>query len=129
VYSFAAASYDDKELALLVSEVSLKAILPTSGFNYGIKRYDDPINSRNLIREENNGKVGVYCWFNNVNKKFYIGSGDPLYLRISDYYQSWYLSRCNLYIVRAIIKYGMNNFSLIILEYTNSEELISCEQK
>jgi len=59
-------------------------------YNYGVKRYDDPLNSRDLIREENNGKVGIYCWVNNVNEKNYIGSGEPLYLRLSDYYQSWY---------------------------------------
>jgi hypothetical protein len=140
VYSFVSAScYPDpgggtyKEFAPLVSvgePFNLLAILPASVLKYGIKRYDDPIGSRNLIREENNGKVGVYCWLNNVNGKFYIGSGDPLYLRISNYYQpSYYLARPNLYILRALSKYGMSNFSLIILEYTNSEDLISCEQK
>ena len=60
----------------------------------------------------------------------YVGSGDPLYLRISDYYQSWYLkSRNNLYIVRSLNKYSMKNFNLHILEYSDSENLIICEQK
>ena len=87
-------------------------------YTYAIKTYTDPLNQRNLIRDENNGKTGVYCWVNNINKKYYIGSGDPLYLRISDYFQDWYLiHRTNLYIVRALSKYGMINFSLIILEY------------
>ena len=49
--------------------------------------YKDPLNKRNLIREKNNGKVGIYFWVNNINSKFYIGSGDSLYLRLSDYYQ------------------------------------------
>lgn len=107
-------------------------ILPIS--NYGIKTFNDPINSsrarRDLIREENNGKVGVYCWVNTVNGKFYIGSGINLYKRLSDYFQSgYYLARPNVYILRAISKYGINNFSLTILEYTSSEDLISCEQK
>ena len=78
--------------------------------------YEDPINQRETIRLDNNGKVGVYAWVNKINGKVYIGSGDPLYLRISDYYQKWYLqSRTNLYIVRALNKYGMDNFTLIIL--------------
>lgn len=52
--------------------------------------YSDPANERNKIREENNGKVGVYAWVNKINNKVYVGSGDPLYTRLSDYYQSWY---------------------------------------
>lgn len=53
-----------------------------------------------------------------------------MYVRLSDYYQSWFLStRIRLYIVRAIVKYGLNNFTLVILEYTYSENLITCEQK
>jgi hypothetical protein len=56
------------------------------------KDYPNPLQQRNLIREENNGKKGVYCWVNKVNGKLYIESGDPLYLRIRDYYQNWYLN-------------------------------------
>jgi len=83
-----------------------------------------------LIREDNKNKVGVYAWVNKVNGKVYIGSGDPLYVRLSDYFQPWYLkARYNLYIVRALSKYSMANFSLAILEYTDSENLLSCEQK
>ena len=60
----------------------------------------------------------------------YVGSGDPLYLRISDYYQPRYLdSRNNLYIVRSLNKYSMNKFYLHILEYSDSDNLILCEQK
>jgi len=44
----------------------------------------------------------------------------PLYLRLSDYYQNWYLlSRDNLSIVRALSKYGMVRFYLVILNYTD----------
>ena len=97
---------------------------------HGIKIYEDPLNQRDSIRKENNGKIDIYCWINKKTEKFYIGSGDPLYLRISDYYQAWYyLSHSNLYIVRALFKYGMNNFSLVILEYCKSDDLIKCEQK
>lgn len=94
------------------------------------KSYYEPANQRELIRNDNNGKIGVYAWENKINNKVYIGSGDPLYLRISDYYQSWYLeSRTNLYIIRSLNKYSMNNFNLHILEYSDSENLIMCEQK
>lgn len=39
------------------------------------------------------------------------------------------MARTNLYVVRALSKYGLSNFSLVILEYTSSENLIACEQK
>lgn len=94
------------------------------------KFYNDPLSQRSLIRIENIHQIGVYCWFNNINQNCYVGSGDTLYSRISYYYQNWYLlKRSNLYIVRAISKYGLENFSLYILEYTDSENLISCEQR
>jgi hypothetical protein len=30
-------------------------------YSHGIKIYEDPLNQRDLIREENNGKIGIYC--------------------------------------------------------------------
>jgi len=90
------------------------------------------LGQRDLIHKDNNGKIGVYAWINNINGKFYIGSGDPLYVRLSDYYQNWYLnSRSSLYIVRALSapKHGMFNFTLAILEFTDEISIISCEQK
>lgn len=99
----------------------------------GIKTYENPATpeSRELIRRDNKGKIGVYCWFNNINGKYYIGSGNPLYIRLSDYYQDWYyVARISIYIVRALSKHGMDNFSLVILEYcTSDDDLIHCEQK
>ena len=100
-------------------------------FNKFARFYSDPANQRSKIREENNGKIGVYAWVNKINNKVYVGSGDPLYTRLSDYYQPWYLaSRGNLYVVRAFNKYTMarppakfqsktpeTNFSLYIRIY------------
>lgn len=86
--------------------------------NCAIKGYNNPIYQRDLIRKDkdNNGKIGVYAWINNINGKFCIGSGDQLYVRLSDYYNNWYLnSRSGLYIVRARSKYGMSNLTLAIL--------------
>lgn len=68
---------------------------------------------------------------NTINNKLYIGSGNPIYLRLSDDYQNWYylLSRDNLSIVKALSKYGMVRFYLVILDYTDSKSILSCEQK
>ena len=59
----------------------------------------------------------------------YVGSAVNLRARTSDYYQTSYIEdRKHLPIIRAIEKYGRNNFSLIILEYTNKDNLIRSEQ-
>nr|YP_009722357.1 hypothetical protein [Morchella importuna]QGN66759.1 hypothetical protein [Morchella importuna] len=80
-------------------EVLLSLFVPFSKYK---KVYNYPLNQRDLIREENKDKVGVYAWLNKVNNKIYIGSGDPLYKRLSDYYQDWYLSsRPSLLVIRA----------------------------
>jgi group I intron endonuclease len=125
--------YEVLRKSFLWTNIFVKSISTNKNFklpNNIEKSYYDPANQRGLIRNENNGKIGIYAWENKINHKIYIGSGDPLYLRISDYYQSWYLkSRNNLYIIKALNKYSMNNFNLYILEYTNSENLITCEQK
>jgi len=49
----------------------------------------NPIYHRDLIRKDNNGKIGVYAWINNINGKFYIGSeAEILYSKIK-----WLLSK------------------------------------
>jgi group I intron endonuclease len=99
-------------------------------YNRFERSYFSPSTEREIIRKDNNGKIGVYAWENKLNSKIYIGSGDPLYTILSDYYQTWYMnSRDNLYIVRSIKKNSMDNFNLHILEYCSSDSLIECEQK
>lgn len=101
-----------------------------SVLNKALYKYDNPIEQRGQIRKDNDGKPGIYMWVNNVNGKIYVGSGIYLYKRITDYYRPWYFkSRTSLYILRAILKYGLINFSLVILEHTDPNNLIMCEQK
>jgi len=52
--------------------------------NQYIKTYNDPINQKTLIQTENSGKIGLYAWFKKLSEKFYIGNGDPLYMKIKN---------------------------------------------
>jgi len=64
-----------------------------------------------------------------VNGNTYVGSGHSLYKRISNYYQPGYYKRePDLLIIRAILKHGLNSFSLVVLEYTDLKTLIPREQ-
>lgn len=99
-------------------------------FGNALYKYDNPVDQRDQIRKDNINKSGVYAWINKINQKFYVGSGTKLYKRIADYYQPWYLSaRPNLTVIKALNKYGMINFYLVILEHTDKDSLIKCEQK
>jgi hypothetical protein len=77
--------------------------------------YNNPVESRSILKKDLFNKSGIYMWYNNVNGKCYIGSSINLYKRISNYYQNAYLKR-SYPIVYAIKKYGLNSFTLIILE-------------
>uniref|UniRef100_A0A896YT25 GIY-YIG endonuclease n=1 Tax=Coniophora puteana TaxID=80637 RepID=A0A896YT25_9AGAM len=96
---------------------------------YAKKTYLNPLEQKNEILLDTKGKSGVYCWVNLLNGKCYIGSGVILNTRLIDYFQDWYkLNRGNLPIVRAILKYGMGNFALLILDFTEIEDTLNREQ-
>lgn len=96
---------------------------------YAKKTYLNPISQRLDIFKDTKGKSGVYCWINLLNGKYYIGSGVELNNRLNDYFQDWYYKdRANLVIVRAILKYGLGNFALVILDFTENEDTLSREQ-
>lgn len=66
-------------------------------------------------------KQGIYSLYNKINNKYYIGSTTKcLYDRISRYYKPSELNSSNRIINKALLKYGYENFSILILEtYTN----------
>lgn len=70
------------------------------------------LNDRNIILTKYKNFKGIYMLYN----KYYIGSGQNLSRRLSNYY---YLSRLNdkRPISNSIIHYGHNNFIVFILEY------------
>src|SRR5690606_9983639 len=91
--------------------------------NKPAKVYANGEKSKSIIIEENKGKSGIYLWSNNVNDKYYIGSGVELSIRFRDYYFPSALNRVNNYISRAIIHHTHSVFSLIILEYIDIANL------
>jgi len=98
-------------------------------FNSAKAIFMNPQLERSNINRETKSKTGIYCWVNKVNGNTYVGSGLSLYKRISNYYQpSYYLREANLLIVKAINKHGLDNFALVILEYTHAKFLIEREQ-
>ena len=68
------------------------------------------------ISQLTSGVSGVYALVNKVNGKVYIGSSVNLYLRLRDYFSPWYATTFpNLLISKAVVKYGLVNFAVLIL--------------
>ncbi len=63
-----------------------------------------------------------------ITGKCYVGKSNDMYVRLSNYFQARYLEKhkFSMYICRAILKYGLSNFALIILE-TNPADLAKAE--
>ena len=81
---------------------------------------------------ENKNKSGIYRLKNLINDKKYVGSSLDLSKRLLFYYtpskMNYALQQSKSFICSAIIKYGLNNFSLEILEYCESDKLLIREK-
>jgi hypothetical protein len=64
------------------------------------------------------------------SKKIYIGKSNNLKKRISTYTTLWqFRNGSNSLIIRSITKYGLNNFVLIILEYTDRGDSVYLRER
>ena len=86
---------------------------------------------KRIIIKENRGKAGIYRWINNLNGKSYVGSSINLTIRLNVYFNKNRLvtgSGNRMAIYQAISKYGLENFTLEILEYCCKDATIEREQ-
>ena len=109
-------------------------VLPRSIRKHVKHHYANPLEQKELIRKENKGKAGIYMWYNRVTGKYYIGQatdlGDKKNGRLFRYLRPSYLNaKISISLIqKAIIKYGIGNFSLIILDTCNQDDLTTQEQ-
>jgi group I intron endonuclease len=83
------------------------------------------------ILGENKSKCGVYrnlWWTNITNKKTYVGSAINLRTRFYVYYSASRLTKSNMVIYKAILKYGYSDWKLEILEYCDPKDVLVREQ-
>lgn len=91
--------------------------------------------SKKDIYKQLKGKSGVYMFVNNITKEVYVGSSITLARRMSSHF--FYATNTNsnvnskLVLYRAMKKYKLENFSLVILEFCKSDlqECAELEQK
>ncbi len=94
--------------------------------------YNNALLYKSLIYKDNNNKIGIYRWNNLINGKSYVGSSINLSNRLSIYYsKKAMLNKLNTstsIIYSALLKHGINSFSVDILEYCEPDVLIKREQ-
>ncbi len=94
--------------------------------------YYDLQNQKNQIFLENNQKSGIYCLTNNLTGFRYIGSSKNLAKRFVTYFSNILLQKITQksksIISSALLKNGLSNFRLDILEYCDSKDVVSREQ-
>ena len=97
-----------------------------------IKSYSNAEVDKSKIIEENKQKSGIYRWINKVNNKRYVGSALDLSNRLLFYYSpakmNYVLEQNKSFIYSAIIKYGLQDFSLEILDYCEPDKLLIREK-
>jgi group I intron endonuclease len=89
--------------------------------------YDDFKEKRADILKGEKDKSGVYCLINKINGHSYVGSSINLASRMKNYLNNAFLKNrqnINMPIVKALLKYGQSNFTLLILEHVDPESLI-----
>lgn len=91
-----------------------------------LARYDNFKEDKSIILKEQKDQSGVYCLINKINGHSYVGSSINLAARMKNYLNNTFLKsrqNINMPIVKALLKYGQENFSLLILEQVEAEYL------
>jgi group I intron endonuclease len=94
-----------------------------------LQKYQNAEADKVKILSENTNKSGIYMWTNSKNGKRYIGSSENLTKRFIQYFNTNHLlTNTCMYICRALLKHGFENFSLEILEYCSPDKRLIREK-
>ena len=91
-----------------------------------IKVYSNFKEDRQQLKKDQTDNTGVYCLVNKINGNIYIGSSVNLFIRMMNYLNSTFLKNnknSNMPIIQALLKYGQENLSVLIVEYVNIKNL------
>ena len=91
-----------------------------------IKVYSNFKKDKQQLKKDQKDKTGVYCIVNLINGKIYIGSSVKLAVRMMNYLNTTFLKNRknnNMPIIQALLKYGQENFAVLIVEYVDIENL------
>lgn len=115
--------YNNLDINLNQYNIHYFTLLPIAILPNGYKEFLDPLKSEGLIRTSFLDKRGLYLWTNKINSNQYVGSSMNLSSRLSDYFTNSYLKQQSTRgsaISIAILKHGLSNFTLQIIELGTS---------
>jgi hypothetical protein len=105
--------------------ILFNSIISTKILEFAKKIYNSIIEDKDKIRMDNSKKSGIYCLVNKINNKLYVGRSKDIRKRFNVYLSPYYYKNPKFSLIkRSIIKYGLINFSFIILEYISKDDLI-----
>jgi len=97
-----------------------------------LPKYNNADICKDQILSDNKNKSGIYKWKNTINGKCYVVSAENLSNRLSFYFSNlsmeYFLKSSKSQICSALLKHGLTNFSLEILEYCEPDKCIEREQ-
>lgn len=85
-----------------------------------VKVYNNFKMEKLKIKKEQKEKIGIYCLLNLINGHIYIGSSINIAIRMSNYLNNTFLinrKNNNMPIIQGLLKYGQDNFAVLIVEY------------
>ncbi len=108
-----------------VTNVATEAAQPSPKNNNFVIFFENVLESKRDIYKQLKGKSGVYLFINKITNKLYVGSSITLARRMaSHFYHANSNKDTNIILYRAMRKYKLENFSLAILEFCNSDIII-----
>lgn len=91
-----------------------------------VKVYDNFKNDRISLLKDQKDKKGVYCLVNLTNGNSYVGSSINISTRMRNYLNTTFLKNTknnNMPIIKSLLKYGHDNFAVLIVEYVHAKNL------
>jgi group I intron endonuclease len=91
-----------------------------------IKVYKNFKEEKSQLKTDQKDKIGIYCLVNLINGNIYIGSSVNIGQRMTNYLNNTFLKNNknkNMPIIQALLKYGQENFALLVVEYVYIENL------
>nr|YP_010218719.1 hypothetical protein LK370_mgp104 [Morchella brunnea]UBU98556.1 hypothetical protein [Morchella brunnea] len=95
-----------------------------------VKVYNNFKEDRLQLLKDQQDKIGIYYLVNLINGHSYIGSSINLAGRMRNYLNNTFLKNkkiINMPIVKALLKYGQDNFAVLIVEYVDVKKLTTRE--
>lgn len=117
---------DLKNNLKLKDKIVFLKLYSDSNISYKDKFTDFSYSGRSLIKNKYNKTTGIYLWVHNKSNRSYVGKSVNLYQIISKYLSPDYINKNKLKmaICSAISKYGLENFTLYILEVIPREKVL-----